>query len=233
MKCCDCGWKLTLCSPNQYLYQVSVGSIQKLLKVPRRSGLTWPLPTEFDDGRLAALFYPQADTTISARHLCRIGPLSIRSSKRKGSPKQLLWEEYTQRYPNSCYSYSQFCDRYKSWCQLQKRSMRQIHKAGKALYRLLRAHEICPSCRRLRVRSVRRKSLSPCSVRPTTPLPRPPGPSHCRTGCKAMSVPLSFRRDTGTADPRQPQRAVSARLADTIPSSTPATSSWPSTIRWR
>ncbi len=61
--------------------------------------------------------------------------------KRKGVSKQLLWEEYTQRYPNSCYSYSQFCDRYKSWCQLQKRSMRQIHKAGgKALYRLLRAH---------------------------------------------------------------------------------------------
>ena len=28
-------------------------------------------------------------------------------------------------------------------------------------------------------------------------------------------------------------RAVSARLADTIPSSTPATSSWPSIIRWR
>ncbi|MDT8952831.1 IS21 family transposase, partial [Aeromonas caviae] len=54
--------------------------------------------------------------------------------KRKGVSKQLLWEEYTQRYPNSCYSYSQFCDRYKSWCQLQKRSMRQIHKAGEKLF---------------------------------------------------------------------------------------------------
>ncbi|AYK19200.1 hypothetical protein C0073_016170 [Aeromonas veronii] len=31
------------------------------------------------------------------------------------------------------------------------------------------------------------------------------GHSHCRTGCKAMSVPLSFRRYPGTADPRQPQ----------------------------
>ena len=29
---------------------------------------------------------------------------------------------------------SQFCDRYKSWCQLQKRSMRQIHKAGEKLF---------------------------------------------------------------------------------------------------
>ena len=38
--------------------KVSVGSI--LLKSAQALGLTWPLPTELDDGRLAALFYPQA-----------------------------------------------------------------------------------------------------------------------------------------------------------------------------
>ena len=38
--------------------KVSVGSIQKLLKSAQALGLTWPLPTELDDGRLAALFYP-------------------------------------------------------------------------------------------------------------------------------------------------------------------------------
>lgn len=65
---------------------------------------------------------------------CPIGPLSIRSSSARGVSKQLLWEEYTQRYPNSCYRYSQFCDRYKSWCQLQKRPMRQIHKAEEKLF---------------------------------------------------------------------------------------------------
>ncbi|MFB2865732.1 hypothetical protein [Aeromonas sp. MdU4] len=106
--------------------KVSVGSIQKLLKSAQALGLTWPLPTELDDGRLAALFYPQADTTISARHVVLGWPSVHQELKRKGVSKQLLWEEYTQRYPNSCYSYSQFCDRYKSWCQLQKRSMRQI-----------------------------------------------------------------------------------------------------------
>ena len=114
--------------------KVSVGSIQKLLKSAQALGLTWPLPTELDDGRLAALFYPQADTTISARHVVPDWPSVHQELKRKGVSKQLLWEEYTQRYPNSCYSYSQFCDRYKSWCQLQKRSMRQIHKAGEKLF---------------------------------------------------------------------------------------------------
>ncbi|MFM5679274.1 IS21 family transposase, partial [Aeromonas veronii] len=114
--------------------KVSVGSIQKLLKSAQTLGLTWPLPSQLDDGQLAALFYPQADTTISARHVVPDWPSVHQELKRKGVSKQLLWEEYTQRYPNSCYSYSQFCDRYKSWCQLQKRSMRQIHKAGEKLF---------------------------------------------------------------------------------------------------
>lgn len=46
----------------------------------------------------------------------------------------LLWEDYTQRYPNRCYSYSQFCDRYRHWLGQQKRSMRQVHKAGEKLF---------------------------------------------------------------------------------------------------
>jgi len=35
--------------------------------------------------------------------------------EKKGLTKQLLWEEYTQQYPNRCYSYSQFCARYTDW----------------------------------------------------------------------------------------------------------------------
>ena len=44
--------------------------------------------------------------------------------------KRLLWEEYTQRYPNRCYSYSQLCDRYRHWCGQQRRTLRQSHKAS-------------------------------------------------------------------------------------------------------
>jgi transposase len=48
--------------------------------------------------------------------------------------KNLLWQEYTQQYPNRCYSYSQYCDRYLHWLKKQKRSMRQQHKAGEKLF---------------------------------------------------------------------------------------------------
>ena len=54
--------------------------------------------------------------------------------KRKGVTLQLLWEEYTQQYPNRCYSYSQFCDRYRHWRGKQKRSMHQAHKAGEKCF---------------------------------------------------------------------------------------------------
>ena len=163
-----------LCSPNQHLYQVSVGSIQKLLKSAQALALPGPLPTEFDDGTTGCPCSIRRPIPPSRpAMLCRIGPLSIRSSKRRVL-QTAVWEEYTQRYPNSCYSYSQFCDRYKSWCQLQSAPCARSTRRGKLFIDYCGPR--CPSCRRLRVRSVRHKSLSPCSVRPTTPLPRPPGP---------------------------------------------------------
>ena len=48
--------------------------------------------------------------------------------------RQLVWEEYTQRYPNRCVSYSQFCDRYRHWLGRQQRTMRQSHKAGEKCF---------------------------------------------------------------------------------------------------
>ena len=52
----------------------------------------------------------------------------------KNVTKHLLWEEYTQQYPNSSYSYSQYCHHLGVWLAKQKRSMRQIHKAGETLF---------------------------------------------------------------------------------------------------
>ena len=138
--------------------KVSVGSIQKLLKkVPRRSALPGPyLPSLMMADWLPCSIRRPIPPSRPAM-LCRDWPSVHQELQAQGVSKQLLWEEYTQRYPNSCYSYSQFCDRYKSWCQLQKRSMRQIHKAGKSSLSTT-AGPRCPSCRRLRVRSVRHKS---------------------------------------------------------------------------
>jgi transposase len=114
--------------------KASVGAIQKLLVRADELGLSWPLPDDLDDNRLAQLFYPGADTVASTRYQVPGWPEIHQALKRKGMTKQLLWEEYTQHYPNRCYSYSQFCERYRHWCGQQKRSMRQTHKAGEKCF---------------------------------------------------------------------------------------------------
>jgi len=114
--------------------KISVGAIQKLLKQARALELSWPLPPDLDDAQLARLFYPGADTAASTRYQNPDWSTMHQELKRKGVTKQLLWEEYTERYPNRCYSYSQFCDRYRRWRAQQKRSMRQQHKAGEKCF---------------------------------------------------------------------------------------------------
>jgi len=114
--------------------KLSVGAIQKLLAKAEALGLSWPLPADLDDTGLARLFYPDADTRVSSRFQVPDWPAIYQELKRKEVTLQLLWEEYTQHYPNRCYSYSQFCDRYRHWRGQQKRSMRQIHKAGEKCF---------------------------------------------------------------------------------------------------
>ena len=114
--------------------KTSVGAIQKLLTRAKELSLTWPLPADMNDEQLARLFYPNADARTSSRYQVPDWPTIHQELKRKGMTKQLLWEEYTQQYPNRCYSYSQFCDRYNHWRGLQKRSMRQQHKAGEKCF---------------------------------------------------------------------------------------------------
>ncbi len=110
--------------------KISVGAIQKLLRKADELSLVWPLPDDLDDSKLARLFYPAADTTASARDAQ--SDRAALHQECKGMTKQLLWEEYTQHYPNRCYSNSQFCNRYRHWCGQQKRSMWHTHLAGES-----------------------------------------------------------------------------------------------------
>ena len=161
--------------------KASVGAIQKLLTRAEALGLGWPLPPELDDNQLARCFYPGADTRVSARYQVPDWSVIHQELKRKGVTKQLLWEEYTQQYPNRCYSYSQFCDRYAHWQGLQKRSLRQLHKAGEKCfvdYCGPTASLICADTGEIH----QRRCSWRCWGRPTTPMPRRPSHRPCRTG---------------------------------------------------
>lgn len=114
--------------------KTSIGAIQKLLTRAEQLELAWPLPVDMDAPRLAALLYPGSDPAVSSRRQVPDWARVHQELKRKGMTKQLLWEEYTARYPNRCYSYSQYCERYRQWRKKQKRSMRQHHKAGEKCF---------------------------------------------------------------------------------------------------
>lgn len=114
--------------------KVSLGKIKQLLSQAEVHGLSWPLPDEMSEQQLAQLFYPGSDSHSSTRFQVPDWAAMHQELKKKFVSKQLLWEEYTQRYPNRCYSYSQYCSLYMQWLGKQKRSMRQQHNAGEKCF---------------------------------------------------------------------------------------------------
>ncbi len=96
--------------------------------------LDWAAIDTLDDQQLARLIYPESDTRVSSQFQLPDWVEVLQELKRKGVTKHLLWEEYTQSYPNRSYSYPQYCFLYQDWLKKQRRSMRQIHQAGDKLF---------------------------------------------------------------------------------------------------
>lgn len=114
--------------------RISLGAIQKVTSKAQAENLDWAAIEKLDDQQLASLFYPTSDTRVSGDFELPDWIEVHQELRRKGVTKHLLWEEYTQAYPNRCYSYPQYCFLYQEWAKKQKRSMRQVHKAGDKLF---------------------------------------------------------------------------------------------------
>ncbi len=114
--------------------RVSLGVVQKITSTADALKLNWEKISNLDEAQLARQFYPEADVRTSS-HLQSPDWVEVHQElRRKGVTKHLLWEEYTQAFPNRSYSYPQYCFLYQAWCQKQRRSMRQVHKAGDKLF---------------------------------------------------------------------------------------------------
>ena len=114
--------------------RLSLGAVQKVTSKAEELGLNWETIEQLNDQQLASQFYPESDTRQSSQFQLPDWIEAHQELKRKGMTKHLLWEEYTQHYPNRCYSYPQYCMLYQNWLKKQKRSMRQTHKAGEKLF---------------------------------------------------------------------------------------------------
>lgn len=112
---------------------ISPSTVSSVLARAQAAGLSWPLPSEFDDEALleSRLFPSQAGRPAKPKE-----PNWVEIHKelrRKGVTLQLLWVEYKAACPEGL-QYSQFCARYRQWTKTLHLSMRQEHRAGEKMF---------------------------------------------------------------------------------------------------
>lgn len=111
---------------------ISKGAVSKYVSLAKVQGVVWPLPSEVDQARLEALLFP---ATIPPARFCEPDYFQVHQElKTKGVTLQLLWAEYVERFGDKAYRYSQFCHHYRVWRGKQRRSMRQVHRAGEKVF---------------------------------------------------------------------------------------------------
>lgn len=97
------------------------------------AGLSWPMPDDIDDAQLEQILFDQVQNITKDQR----PPLNFstihKELKRKGVTLMLLWHEYKAENPQG-YQYSQFCHRYRQWCNKLDPVMRQDHRAGEKLF---------------------------------------------------------------------------------------------------
>jgi hypothetical protein len=73
--------------------EISVGSIQNILKMAKQLKLAWPLPDDWDDQTLVLKFYPRSDAKPSSKYQEPVWSEIHLELKKKGFTKQLLWDD--------------------------------------------------------------------------------------------------------------------------------------------
>ena len=113
---------------------LSVGVVQKYVARAKAHNLGWPLPPNMTETEIELLLKSSQPGMEKSIAKGRIDCSLIHDElKRKGVTLELLWEEYcqTERNPLSC---SRYCYYYREWKKKQKRSMRQVHRAGDKVF---------------------------------------------------------------------------------------------------
>lgn len=111
---------------------VSKGVVAKYVQLAAARGVTWPLPPAVDQAALDALLFPAVERPS---HFITPDYFEVHNElKRKGVTLQLLWAEHVAVHQERARRYSQFCAHYRHWRKQQRRSMRQIHRAGEKLF---------------------------------------------------------------------------------------------------
>ena len=109
-------------------------TVRETLKRTETAGLSWPLPDDMTDGALEAALYASRRSKRGHRRVAEPDWASVhRELKRKYVTLLILWDEYIAANPGG-YSYSRFCELYRSFEKTVSVTMRQTHAAGERLF---------------------------------------------------------------------------------------------------
>jgi transposase len=114
---------------------ISQSTVHDYLSAAQASGLSWPLPADWDDSQIEQKICPQ-----------RKGPQFWRKNPEpdwaathqdlqthKDLTLQLTWTEYREANPEG-YGYSRFCELYRTWLKKLDLVLRQEHRAGEKMF---------------------------------------------------------------------------------------------------
>ena len=109
---------------------VARSTLREMFARFEQSGLTWPIPSEISDKELEVLLYGERGSKHGHRRQAEPDWAMLnRELKRKHVTLQILWDEYIEADPDG-YTYSRFCELYRSWEGRLPVTMRQTYLAA-------------------------------------------------------------------------------------------------------
>ena len=109
-------------------------TVRETLRRMEGAGLSWPLPEDMNDEALEAALYASRRSKRGHRRIEEPDWACVhRELKRKHVTLLILWDEYIAANPGG-YSYSRFCELYRSFDKTLSVTMRQTHAAGERLF---------------------------------------------------------------------------------------------------
>src|SRR5450631_2339518 len=109
-------------------------TVRETLRRAETAGLAWPLPDDMNDAALEAALYASRRGKRGHRRITEPDWAAVhRELKRKHVTLLILWDEYIAANPDG-YSYSRFCELYRSFEKTLSVTMRQTHAAGERLF---------------------------------------------------------------------------------------------------
>jgi len=114
---------------------VSQSTVHEYLVRAQAAGLQWPLPDDWDEGRLVAALFPAnaGSKTPPKKPLPDFNHFREQMEQHRELTIELLWEEYRAQQPDG-YGYSHLCKLYRQWKKQQDVVLRQQHHPGEKLF---------------------------------------------------------------------------------------------------